>query len=184
MNLLTVGDSKTSGTGDTAGASPAGYQPILQRSLSDSGSVRLSENPPRIGVGGINAQTMAARVDSDIAAMTATPTEIHINLGANDTIPTVGDKNIWRGNMEYIVDAYHTAFPDANIRLAKIYKANAETTIGYISDGIDEMYASRAWLKTGIDERTFLPGNMGDDWHPNHAGYVLEAAAWRTALGY
>lgn len=190
MNLLSVGDSKIGGTGDTAGISPVGFQPILQRWFCDNSNVRPTEKPSRIGVGGINAATYAARVGSDIAAMTATPDEILINLGANDTIATAGDKNIWRGNMEYIADAYHTAFPSANIRLTKVWKRNAAITIGYISDAIDEMYLSRSWLKTGIDERAFLPSTddgatyTTDGIHPNHAGYILMATAWHTAMGY
>jgi lysophospholipase L1-like esterase len=187
--LLTVGDSKTGGTGDT-GYTPGGYQPPLCVLLHTANGQHWSENPPRIGVGGLDMAALEARTAADIAGMTATPNEILINMGAND-VGAGYNKAAWKASYIAVIGAYHTAFPSANIRLAKIWVRDTGTQAAAIAlqnEAIDEMYVTYSWLATGINEALFLPGEddgatyTTDGTHPNHAGYLLEAAAWKTAI--
>lgn len=188
--ILSVGDSKTGGTGDTVG-SPPGYQAPLCRLLSDSTHQNWSENPPRIGVGGLDMAALAARVDADIAAMTVTPHEILINMGANDSGAGF-NKATWKAGYDYTINAYHTAFPSANIRLVKIWIRDAgggdqTAAMAGQHEVINELYTSYSWLKTGINEIFLENGDDGatyttDGTHPNFDGYALEAAAWETAI--
>ena len=143
------------------------------------------ESPYRIGVSGIATQGMADRCVADIAAMTETPDEICINLGANDSPPDVAT---FQASMDYIIQAYHTAFPSANIRIAKIWQRNNAADILVMNEAIDNLYTANAWLQPGINEADFLEG--GDDGvtyttdgtHPTDAGYQLGGAAWAAVI--
>lgn len=188
-NLLAIGDSKTDGSGDTAGITPRGYPPILCRLLHDASGLHYSENPPRIGVGGLDNSELEARTAADIAGMTVAPDEILINMGANDLGAGL---NIaaWKASYINVITAYHTAFPNANIRLVKVWSRDTGTqAAGMVLQhaAIDEMYASYTWLKPGINEIFLEGGDNGvtytaDGVHPNHAGYELTAAAWKSLI--
>lgn len=143
------------------------------------------ESPYRIGVNGINTQGMADRCDADIAAMTNTPDEICINLGANDSPPDVAT---FQASMNYIIQAYHTAYSDANIRIAKIWRRDNAADIAIMNEAIDNLYTANSWLKPGINEADFLEGGDNgatyttDGTHPTDAGYQLGGAAWAAVI--
>ncbi len=174
LRLLYVGDSKTA----------TGWQWMLQDLLQDRLDQFCVEDPARIGIGGITSSGMATRVNSDIAAMISTPHEVLINLGANDLQLGVGDGSTFKTSMDTIVSAYHTAFPNANIRLAKVYRNDTDYTaqIAVLSAKVDELYASYSWLQPGINEGSFLPGNLTDGVHPTPSGYMMEAQAWLSVI--
>jgi lysophospholipase L1-like esterase len=144
--------------------------------------------PSKIGVNMATAADIAARTAADIAAMTYSPSEILINLGANDINGALLSAN-WQTNMTAIINAYHTAFPVANLRLAKVWKRGGSAGGTQASHAIiDALYSANPWLKPGIDEAFLEGGDDGatyttDGTHPNAAGQVLEANAWKSAIG-
>lgn len=175
--VLGVGDSKTY----------ADWQYMLYDSINSAPFFQWAGIPGKIGVGGATAASMKARCDADILPMNYTPDEILLNLGAND-FATIGDGSVWKTNMLYIINAYHTAFPTAKLRVAKAASRGASVGMAVASAKIDEIYAANPWLQPGINE-IFLAG--ADDYatyttdgvHPNAAGQALVAAAWKTAMG-
>jgi lysophospholipase L1-like esterase len=184
IGTLFIGDSKTSLS--------VMREPLLNNLSSITGR-RWVERPARIGVSGITTDLMAAQVDADIAAMAGItePRDIIINLGAND-MGTDLPKADWKADTEYIILAYHAAFPSANIRLTKVWRATASypAVKTRMDQAIDELYATYNWLATGINEADFIPGsdngatNTTDGVHPSGAGGLLAAEAWKTAMGY
>jgi lysophospholipase L1-like esterase len=143
------------------------------------------ERPLAIAIGGMTAAGMAARCDADIAAMVDTPGEILINLGANSTPANAGEQATFVNNIGYVISAYHTACPNARIRLTKIWRQGVDLTFQHA--GIDALYAANPWLSTGINEAFLAGADDGatyttDGVHPNAAGHLLEAAAWKVAI--
>ena len=154
-------------------------------------SAYVQERPYRIATGGITTAGMAAIIDARLAASVGVPKFVLINLGANDSMDA-GSEAAWKTNMGYIVDAIHVAYPSAKVYLTRVWlraagMVNCDRFAGWIAD----LCAARpGWLLPGVDERVFLEnGDDGatytsDGLHPNAAGYALEAARWRTVLGF
>jgi lysophospholipase L1-like esterase len=182
IGILFIGDSKTDNEI---------YREPLRDALKTASGSRWVEMPTQIGISGITTALMAARCDADIVSMAGiqSPREIIINLGANDVNGSALADD-FETNTRYIVNAYHTAFPLSNIRLTKIWKRGAAVAVAAANVIISAIYLDYTWLKPGIDEALFLEG--GDDGatyttdgvHPNVAGGILEADAWKTAIGY
>ena len=147
-----------------------------------------AELPVKIGIGGIGAAGMAARVNSDITAMDYSPTEIIINLGVND-FATIGDGSAWKTNMISIITAYHNTFPGAPIRLVKPWARNNDAPKAIVDAKIDEMYSSYSWLRQGFDEIILKGSDDGATYttdgihYSNPAGYQLIAAAEAAIIG-
>lgn len=183
VGILFIGDSKTNGD--------PGFRRPLLTSLSSQTAKHWTEVPRRIAISGIDTATMVGRCDADIAGYAGIdpPSDIIINLGANDVNGSTLAAN-WNVNTRYLINAYHTAYPGANIRLTKIWKRSCAVAIASANALIDTMYGDYSWLKPGINETTFLEGGndgatyTSDGVHPNTAGYALEATAWKTVMGY
>jgi lysophospholipase L1-like esterase len=181
LNVLPIGDSKTP---DAWG----NWEAELGASLLPN-NVYVPGTIDPIGIGGITVDGMRQRVDADIAARTIVPNEVLINLGANDCTgtPVLED---WLADAQYIVDAHHTAYPNANIRVAKIWRQGKQTEYTIVNNAVTALYASRSFLKPAIDERNILPGADDgatmtiDGTHYSAAGNTAIAAAWKTAMGY
>jgi lysophospholipase L1-like esterase len=189
--ILTIGDSKTDGTGDSTppvlGAN--GYPPILVDSLGASSWTEQQ----RLAVGGTTVATWQARIDADLALITTAPTHVLINLGVNDIASgqSALTPATWQSNLAYILDAIHTKFSSAKIYVAKVWRQTDNGQMTALNDTwIPAVLATRStWAFAGIDERNILPGsdngatNTSDGVHPNRTGYTLEAAAWKVAIG-
>lgn len=186
MRFLAVGDSKT--LGESCCYASNAYQNELEANLNaivTNGAERL----PHFAVGGLGVGMMADQVDAFLAAAVYPPEWVLFNLGANDC-PGVRSgaitEAIWVADAGYILDAIHTKWPAAQIRMMRIYYANYPTE----SDTIDDIFipaaivGREAFVALGPDERTFLPGNMSDPAHPNSTGYSLTAGEWQTNMGY
>lgn len=187
-NILIVGDSKA-----TAATGVKSWRTMLRDGLYIPSQTNWTESPTAIGITGISTATMATLVDGHIAAMSTTPDVILYNLGANDvSIPITAQ---WPIDTNYILDAYHTAFPFAKIYLAKVWRqdtggiaARIATINNYIDTAV--LPGRTAWLAVGMDEGTYLPGSddgatyTEDGIHYSSAGAMLVAQNWQTGMGY
>jgi lysophospholipase L1-like esterase len=192
-NVLMIGDSKTAATTDMP--SMVGYLPLMASSLGN-----WHENPPRYAVSGMHITDMAIAIPGVLTTLNATPDYILMNMGVTDlhTGPYIPLPATFQTDYGIILDALHAKWPFTRIYLMRVWKrwisveANWGPEIAQIDDTIiPALIATRStWCFFGPDERIFLEG--GDDGvtlttdgvHPNHAGYIVTAAAWKTALGY
>jgi hypothetical protein len=108
-----------------------------------------------------------------------TPTWVLINIGANGWV---------EADVQYTLDAVHTAWPNAQVRLTGVWK-NAGVQVS--SAQISSACAGRtSWCAMGADEAVYLQGSDNgasetyDGQHYSAFGAKQAAAAWRTALGY
>lgn len=184
INTMFLGDSKT-----------VGYVWVTPF-LNMMGNWR--EDPARIAVVGATSSSTASNIDSDLAARTDNPIVVLINLGVNDYDSLqLGQTNQWKTDYAYILDALHTKWPSVPIYCARVWGRSRMTdappaySLTYLDDVLlPDVLSTRSWALLGIDERNLLPDD--DDGatytdggiHPNPAGYALEAAAWKTVLGY
>lgn len=139
-------------------------------------------------VGFTTAQARAV-VDVDIAGVQNKPLYALLNYGAID-VAAMPVQATYEADLAYILDAIHIAWPSCRVGVARVwrrtYGTECNTLAGYISNVVTPR---NAWAFLGPDERVFLEnGDNGvtyttDGTHPNHAGYVLTAAAWKTAMG-
>jgi lysophospholipase L1-like esterase len=187
-SFLPYGDSKTVGWGDET--KNGGYPPILASLISTSETTWKAAK--RIAVGGITVAAMRARIDADLAGRTDSPDIVLFNLGTNDVgvgRPHV-DPAVWKAEVLYVLDAMKAKWPKVAVYIARIYRSDQNGDVAALDDKwIPAVVAARpGWVHLGIDERAFLPGPgklyvRDDGLHPNHAGYVKTAEAWRAALG-
>jgi lysophospholipase L1-like esterase len=177
VNILPYGDSKTAGAGETS------YVPFLCRGIG------TFETPTRIAVGGRSTASAASAVAAELAAASGTPNYICYNLGAND-VTSLPAEATWKANTAAILDAMHTKWPSAQIYLARPWRRSYAAECNTLATWQDAVMATRAWAHVGPDERVFLEnGDDGarytsDGVHPTTPdGYILTAAAWKTAMG-
>lgn len=186
VRFLAVGDSKT--LGESCCFATNAYQNELESDLwplVTNGAERLNH----FAVGGLGVGMMRARVDAFLATAIYPPEWVLFNLGANDC-PGVRSGAIteasWVADAGYILDAIHAKWPNAQVRIMRIYYANYASESNTIDDTfIPAVIVGReSWVDLGPDERTFLPGFMSDPAHPNATGYSKTADEWRAVMGY
>lgn len=152
----------------------------------------FGEDPARMAVSGITTYTMKTNIDGYLSTRAGNPRFICINLGVNEVSGVAGYTNEWKAACAYILDALHAKYPAAQIYWARMWTRGWETNMNLVDDVlIPAVLASRSqWASVGIDEREIIEGGDNgatyttDGVHPNTAGYLLEAAAWETLLGY
>lgn len=186
--LLTDGDSKTDRHG-------------WQRRLVDLLSAADDEpwrELPTLGLAGYTVATLKAIVDARLAAWAfETPDFILFNCGVNDMGGVGGvlpDAAVWKGNLAYILDAYHVKWPATQVYIAKPCKRDKTTQCDTLAGWVDDVIADgrSAWCHVGIDERGATGLENGDDYvtytwdgvHYNAAGNEWVAQAWLTVLGF
>lgn len=149
-----------------------------------------------LGVSGATVYGAYLLIDAKLAAYTGVePVIVLINFGANDAagIGTAYTESEWKLRYGYILDAYHTKWPGAQVYVAKAYIRSC-TTCDTMAAWIDDVLAPRsAWAHVGLDERgvgglEWTDAGMtyyGDTKHyADPAGYIRAAQLWQTALGY
>jgi hypothetical protein len=110
-------------------------------------------------------------------------------LGVNDTTALPAEAT-WKANYLYIVDAMNVKWPNAIIYIAKVWGRTETADCNTLAGWIDDIVASRAFLRVGHDERGWLEG--GDDGvtmttdgiHYSVAGNAECAAQWQSVMGY
>lgn len=197
--ILPYGDSKTNGTGDTIppGLTSNAYPPILCAALEAATGYGWHEMPARVGRGGYSVatggNTFQSTVDADIAARASNiaPDYILINAGVNDTGTVPSQGNFTTGYL-YVLDALHTAWPNARILCMRIWARNEDTDSATVNGYINACIAARSsFAFAGPDESVFLKNGADngntyttDGIHPNRAGYIQTAAQWQTVMGF
>lgn len=187
--LAAIGDSKTYGS--TCCAATGGYRDLLTADLTALGSNEF-RFLPAYAVPGVTTATVAGNIQSYLdgfVEVEKVPESVLINLGSNDLVYINGgsvNQASWTANMGTILDAVHTKWPTANVYLMRVYNSDWPTEQTALDDTyIPAVLVGRtAWAFVGPDERTFLPGNVSDNTHPNATGYDLTAAEWQTVMGY
>ena len=216
--VMPFGDSKTASTVN-AGMSWSGFPPFFADSFP-----ALVESPTRIAAGGTTVRDWATDqgtngvlyatygagrpIDLALAAAVGTPNYILCNLGVNDTRYEEGtahsgathggpfDFATWITNYEYILDAFHTKWPNAQIYIMRPWCATADVPtrpadFGTMDDtSIPAIIAARSsFCFLGPDERGFLQGSDNgatytiDGVHPTPGGYQLTASQWKNMMG-
>jgi lysophospholipase L1-like esterase len=186
--FLPFGDSKTVGTGDNATLYPGqgGYPPLLSGLVEATGRGCV-ERPARIAGSGTTVTYWRANIDAALVSTTLhTPHYILWNLGANDNADNEAG---WKADAQYIIDAFHTKWTSAKIYFMRIWERSNPNLTAFATWYADLVAANPGVCFLGPDERVFLEnGDDGaslttDGTHPNHAGYIATAQAWKTALG-
>lgn len=169
-----------------------GYPVILNDSIATQTKGFWQESVPRDGHGGFGILDTKAGIDASIAAVTITPGHILILLGANDVAPAhwaLFNEATWKAAYQYVIDACHAKWSSAKIYLGKSFRTGYEVNLITVAGWIDDLVSSNPGVCfAGIDSRTFYDGHEAelliDDVHPNHAGFIVMAAAWKAAMGY
>lgn len=189
-NILCHGDSKTGGVGDST-PPPSGYNgyvPILIDLLTTATGGGWYERPARIATAGAGVTTLKGTVDASLASAIGTPDYILTNMGINDSavLPT---EATWKSDYGYILDAFHTKWPSAIIKVAYIWAIGRDANCATLNSWIDTVLSTRPWASVGLNEQVVLKGSdngaseMSDTVHPNRLGYTLTAAAWKVSIG-
>jgi lysophospholipase L1-like esterase len=176
--IFAFGDSRTVGAADTPPT--AGYSKIL----ADSLGWKLA----RYATSGWKCADLKTYIDNNpIPTNTGNGWAI-IYIGVNDTAPSLPDETTFKANYTAIIDAIHTALPNYLIGCALIGAAGEDADSDTIDQRITEVVATRSTAFVGPDDRVLFKGAnnyatySSDGWHWNHAGNVLLADAWMTAL--
>lgn len=192
MNIFPIGDSITVGATDEVTA--VGYPLLLCNAASYGTKGFWQESPARYANGGYDILDVQNGIDAALTARSTTPTHVLILIGSNDIADLhwgLFNETTWKADYQYVIDAIHTKWANAKIYLGKSYRdgdgyiVKLETLAGWIDDLVA---ANPGVCFAGIDSRTIYTGNeatlLVDDVHPNHAGFIAMADAWKTILGY
>ena len=198
--ILFVGDSITVGGGDEN--SDGGYPSHTIALLNTRDGTGWAESTTRAAHGGYNIWQAAGIIDADIAAVTANapPDYIFLYYCANDAFD-YGDpthypfdatvETVWKAACAYVIEALHTAFPNATMWFGKTYRCNSNGDVEpwlptYVFPWIDDMAATYDYLNVGIRGDEVLTAgwseSMSDGVHPSCIGHQLLAAAIRDEM--
>lgn len=192
-NIFFVGDSIT-----TDGYCIYGGYPVYTidyLNARDSGG--WAESIKRAGHGGANTWNGASYITQDIQNVTLNmPDYIFIYYGANDAFDYANpdhypfDSHVetsWKTAAAFIIEALHTAFPNAVMWWGKSYRCNAVGDVepwmpNFLFPWIDDMVATYSYLNVGIRGDEVLtagwPESMGGSGvHPACYGNELLATA-------
>lgn len=188
-NVLAFGDSKTGGSGDVSNGT--GFVPYLLDSILSTTGKMWHERPQRLAGGGYTIALWRDAIDAQLllSQYTGTPNYILWNLGAND-VGALPLEAAWKADAQYIIDAFHARWPSAHIYFMRPWRRSYLTECNTVAGWYGDLVTSNStFCHLGPDERVFLEGGddgatyTGDGTHPNHAGYLLTAAQWKTILG-
>jgi hypothetical protein len=165
---------------------------------------RLGPHGPRFDVGNpIGSQGALARGSNDVADMKAlvdadlatmfypTPDCILSNLGSVELVFGLPAQAQWEADYAYILDAFHTKWPNAQVYLARPWRRDVDANANTIAGWIDNVLAARSgWAHLGPDERVVIKAsdngvaNTVDGLHLSLAGVTVWVDAWLGVLGY
>jgi hypothetical protein len=135
---------------------------------------------------------MKALVDADIAARSSEEWigSLLVNLGVNEA-SSLPSQATWEGNLAYILDAFHTRWPNIKVYVMRPWSRQDITPFNTMAGWIANVVGARAsWASVGPDERVWLEGGDNgvtmtyDGTHYSAAGHTACAAQWKTVLGY
>lgn len=137
-----------------------------------------------IAKSGYQTATLRTEIDGYLAAANAPRVDwVLYEMGTNDSL----DGPTWQADTLYIVDAIHAKWPSAQIKLVKEW--NSCQYFAYESEREAVIAARPTFCSDGIDQGVVLgAGDCGatytsDGIHPNAAGALRMAQAWKALLG-
>lgn len=176
---MSYGDSKTATNS---------WQPGLVAMLSPS-HVGTAANT-NIAVSGATVASMRATVDADLLAATVVPDTILVNLGVNE-MGALPAEATWRGDLEYILDAFHAKWPWAQAYVTLPWRRSADDDANTVAGWIATVVSARSgFAHIADDERVWLKGADDgaamtyDGIHYSAAGNAEKATRMVTAMGY
>ena len=184
-SIFCIGDSTTS-LGGSDEINTNGWPLALQDLYTDA---RLVEQPARYAVGGYTVATSKAGIDAALAAAVGTPTKIMIYLGAND-VASMPVEATYKTNMNYILDALHTKWANAQIWVGTGGRTGSEANTATLTTWNATCMEGRDYCHVGVNYTNIFSGNeatlLADSVHPNHAGYVAAAShptyGWKVLI--
>jgi hypothetical protein len=155
---------------------------VLQLLLASNKYVEL---PLRVAIPGQSIQAAQTNIDTQLAAIAATPAPAWIlfDLGVDSDTLNAAQRE---AALLYIFDAFHTKWPNAIVLVAHLWSSGHPN---YRGTELDYAIANRlTFCRAGIDENTVLEGGEGgasrttDGTHPNVLGMAYEEAAYLPLL--
>lgn len=161
------------------------YQEFL---TGESGLNYYAELPAKIALGGATTAYWVTNLAAALASRTDAPAYVLCNLGVNDWGAGTNDATII-SNYETILDELHTKWPDATLAVAIPWQRTYDARSDSFADTVlPALQVGRAYVVQGIDERVVLEaGDDGETYtddglHPNEAGFMRTADAWRVVM--
>lgn len=193
FNIFALGDSKVGASGDSGlptGVS-GGAVTYLCQDLETSRGAGAFERPARYSLGGGTSVTIESALTGQLSSRAHVADYVLVNIGANDATAGTSEAN-FKTAYGSILDKCHTKWPDAKIYCMLVWVRNYLSQCNSIDTWIAAVIADgrSAWAFVGPDERVFLENGddgvtyTGDGVHPNHAGYLLTAQEWQSAMGF
>lgn len=141
-----------------------------------SATSAFEEAPERQAVAGDTMALAKSRIDDSIAAAVETPELVFFNVGVNDAnaVP-VTDETQFKADMQYILDAIHTAWASAKVYImAGVYRTSKPTECATVS----------GWIRTVMGNNPTFCYEWADElvWYaPNMATYSSDAVHYSVA---
>ena len=191
--ILSYGDSKTLVTGLGPGTNLDAWQMHLTKLVGNPCRIFDVGTPISNGAlarGSNTAAQMKALVDADLATIGATPTYILMNLGSVELALGMPVEAQFETDYGYILDAFHTKWPNVKVYCHRPWYANHEADSNLIAGYIAVVLSTRgSFAYVGPDERVWAKGSdngatmTSDGLHYSYAGAIKAAAQWRSVLG-
>jgi hypothetical protein len=178
-----MGDSKTTSTLWTTKLVNA------LRGISNWSSV--TEVPARLATAGWNVGNLLTATDAWIAGAASAPNVVLINIGVNDVTAGTSQSD-FETRLGSVLDKVHTAWPDAVIYVAKVWRGD-QPSYPALCDTMNDVWmenvlGARPWATFGLDERLVIRDPDGgvtktsDFVHYNSAGDTALASAWQALI--
>jgi lysophospholipase L1-like esterase len=187
-SIFAVGDSKTQ---------THTWPETLVSDLCTAVGRQWVEHPGRLAQGGWTVTDVKNAIDGgalNTRLAGGAPNHILISLGTNDagTSPT---EATWKAEYRAIIEACHTAYPNATIYLAKPVRlagtppSTPLATVATIHSWIADLVGEYSYVFDGPDETALEGGdayatNFADNAHFTSAGNTANKNFWKTILGY
>ena len=151
----------------------------------------FEEAPERQATSGGLMADVKASIDTSIAAAVETPELCFFNVGVNDAnAEPVTDETQFKADMQYILDAIHTAWADIPIYIMSgVYRTSKPIECATVSGWIKTVLANNpTFCYEWADELVWYAADMGtysrDEVHYTVAGCQEAARLGRIAAGY
>lgn len=174
-----MGDSKTA-SGE--------WQPLLMASLRAETGLYQNESFTIRATSGSSVANYAALINTYLSDVPQEARYVLINLGVNE-LPALPSSATWQSNYLTILDAVNARYPNAQILVAKPWRAGFDAAADTVAGWIDSVVAARSsFTALGHDERGWLKGADNgatmttDGVHYSSAGNTEAAEQWLTAI--
>lgn len=178
-NMFFIGDSKT--TGDR-------WTSLLRANLI-ANTIAVYANPAMYATAGWTLANVKTALDAGLAAESATPSKILINIGSNGAEA----ENDFKTDLRYVIELLHAKWTSAIIYIARPVVLEAAppstpTAANAAKRGwIDDVIGEYSYVASGLDETDLEGGdgyatNLADETHYTDAGQLAVPPLWIAAF--